>query len=626
MIHSYTQNGIGQHQTFLDISSGSNKKKRIVIAIHFVLILPSLPLVIIVIKTKQNTTHPIVQTTPKERPLRRMNQKDSYQNSRWLFLFLSLTLLFSCALSLPVNPVVRERNRLEAEDGLKCAACVFVVQDVVLNSDKLQKPVRSLLNKACGLLPSGKLNDICHFVVDNFTEDIIGLILSNETADFICAKAGLCKQCHLFQGQNYYNEKSVRMSSPLEIEELQVRSRILGSLMFYQWKANPDETGNVGQRPFIDLDKDWFSSVHSIPRGANWRGRDCNDWNHKVRPGVLEAKSGRSDNDCNGIPADFEQQYCSGANAPRQLIQLGDSATAGFMIPVEWLKLKNLSHVLPTIIDEFDHPEQAWGSGWDASKGTDSLYLRLRNNNRCIHRQFQSVAKNGAEMSDLSDQIDTLSYDKNTDKSALVTVAYIGNDICKKKLDLMTTPEEYQKNLKEGLTKLDNILAPNSKVLLFGLVDGSILFELMGQLEHPLGHGITYAKFYEFLTCTGVNPCNTWLTSNSTTRAIASARAMELTRIANDFVKNHKFNNFDLIFVDFAEILNEAFALTQKQGKPLSTLIDPVDGFHPYIRFGDAVLAQVLWAHLSKAHPDFIGPVNPFNEHIEKLFGDQGGY
>jgi len=520
----------------------------------------------------------------------------------------------------------READGKSAEDGIKCAICVFAVQEVVNNLPTATIPVRALLKKACDALPNDKAKDVCKFVVENYTEELISLLLSKESPDYICTKVNLCHKCHLYLGENFYNDKSVRLNSASLFERVQQRARIVSSMLFHQLKAHPIEPHHVGSRPKIDLDKDWFSSVHTIPRGANWRGRDCNDFSSKVRPGVKESTSGTVDHDCNGIPANYEKKFCSGEYAPKQLINLGDSATAGFMIPVEWLKLQNLSHAFTALLDELDHPDQVWGSGWNAKEGTDSLYLRLRDNNRCIHRQFQNVGKNGGDIFDLSAQIDTVSYGGNNNKPALVTIAYIGNDICQKSLDDMTTPEEFEKKLIEGLNKLDNVLAPGSKVLVFGLVDGSILYDFMGHLEHPIGNNVTYSQFYDFLSCSGVNPCNTWLTSNAKTRAAASARAMELDAVAERVAKSSKFKNYEIGFIDFSDMLDEAFDIVTKQGKPLNSLIDPVDGFHPYVKYGDSVLSSVLWDHISRGYPDFIGPRNPSNDEIEKVFGDQGGY
>lgn len=63
---------------------------------------------------------------------------------------------------------------------------------------------------------------------------------------------------------------------------------------------------------------------------------------------------------------------------------------------------------------------------------------------------------------------------------------------------------------------------------------------------------------------------------------------------------------------------------TSKGGQTYQ-LIEPIDGFHPG-QIANSLLADVLWTMLSQDHPNFLGPVNPHNDEIQKIFGDQGGY
>jgi len=37
-------------------------------------------------------------------------------------------------------------------------------------------------------------------------------------------------------------------------------------------------------------------------------------------------------------------------------------------------------------------------------------------------------------------------------------------------------------------------------------------------------------------------------------------------------------------------------------------------------------LADKIWEHLEAEKPEWLGPVNPNNDLITQLFGDQGGY
>ena len=50
-----------------------------------------------------------------------------------------------------------------------------------------------------------------------------------------------------------------------------------------------------------------------------------------------------------------------------------------------------------------------------------------------------------------------------------------------------------------------------------------------------------------------------------------------------------------------------------------------MDGFHPS-QTGQNLLSEVLWQWLEDYHPEVLGPVNPYNDQIQAIFGDQGGY
>lgn len=78
---------------------------------------------------------------------------------------------------------------------------------------------------------------------------------------------------------------------------------------------------------------------------------------------------------------------------------LGDSATAHFHIPPQWVTAKgwNIDQLVPTALNELDFPMCSWGTGHvDAEQcpfqspvpgtsGIVSLYSQLRERNRCNH-------------------------------------------------------------------------------------------------------------------------------------------------------------------------------------------------------------------------------------------------
>ena len=54
-------------------------------------------------------------------------------------------------------------------------------------------------------------------------------------------------------------------------------------------------------------------------------------------------------------------------------------------------------------------------------------------------------------------------------------------------------------------------------------------------------------------------------------------------------------------------------------------LYEIVDGGHPSL-IGESLMARYLWEELVAVAPSAVGPVNPNNDRIRALFGDQGGH
>ena len=84
-----------------------------------------------------------------------------------------------------------------------------------------------------------------------------------------------------------------------------------------------------------------------------------------------------------------------------------------------------------------------------------------------------------------------------------------------------------------------------------------------------------------------------------------------------------KWRNLDISMQD-SPLFDVARDWTSVGGE-IWQLIEPVDGFHPN-QYAMALFGRSMWKKLEKHHPEVVGILNPFNEEIEKLFGDQGGY
>lgn len=406
-------------------------------------------------------------------------------------------------------------------------------------------------------------------------------------------------------------------------------------------------------QPLMDLDSDYFSNEYGF-RGANWRGKDASDLDQNMYPGAGESeRNGDTDYNCNGISGwskskgkSNENWLCDSSKA-RGTVIFGDSAAAAFHIPVSMLpgtrnieafaKLLDYKHIrkmamqrkverhdrgkdFDVIVHEFNWPHMSWATGFSNDINGESVYSRLRKRNRCNHRDFQNLAVNGAKSKSLLEQVGNFSHRKS-DKPTLAFVAYIGNDICKKKLSDMTTPQKYRASIIEGLKALDKKMAPGSKVVITGLVDGRILWDTMNNRMHPLG--MTYSAFYDMLWDMKANPCRTWLTSDASMRNKASARATELSGVAEEIALTQTFNNFEIVYIDLP--MAQAVEEWKKEGKDVAELIEVVDGFHPSLT-AHRVLSRLIWEKLEKNYPGFLGEVNPHNAYIKKAFGEQGGH
>jgi hypothetical protein len=142
-------------------------------------------------------------------------------------------------------------------------------------------------------------------------------------------------------------------------------------------------------QPLLDVDGDNFAPrpvggvgllgglLARRARGSHWRGADCNDADANIYPGRRATVSGDvlEDTNCNGIHGvepqshePYEKLWCAGALEPRGVIVLGDSASAHFHIPPDWLEAANFSvaqllQQAPLAADELDYPMCSWSTG-----------------------------------------------------------------------------------------------------------------------------------------------------------------------------------------------------------------------------------------------------------------------
>src|SRR4051794_22777575 len=93
------------------------------------------------------------------------------------------------------------------------------------------------------------------------------------------------------------------------------------------------------------------------------------------------------------------------------------------------------SHVLPLIELEVDWPHLSWATGYlnDTTTLTpgpsESIYKKMKRRNRCVHRDYQNIAYNGARTSPMIKVTHTLHRNQSTDHPLLLFYALVGNDV-----------------------------------------------------------------------------------------------------------------------------------------------------------------------------------------------------
>ncbi len=143
--------------------------------------------------------------------------------------------------------------------------------------------------------------------------------------------------------------------------------------------------------PLLDLDGDRFGTESAL-RGSSWRGKDCNDFSDKVRPGAHSVNGDAVlDENCNGIfgldsttGRPYEEEFCNDTQR-LGIAVLGDSISAHFHIPEQWLDARQLSvatfeHLLYIIDNELDWPELSAATGhvnisWPNIEGNGNFEL-----------------------------------------------------------------------------------------------------------------------------------------------------------------------------------------------------------------------------------------------------------
>nr|XP_002121122.3 acyloxyacyl hydrolase-like [Ciona intestinalis] len=544
----------------------------------------------------------------------------------------------------------------DANGGSTCAACSLIVGLVeqlaqVHSTDVITAAEQYL----CNNLPS-PLDSTCTVLLDRFGPSLIDAAYHKQTPDIICHNIGLCTQepgtnfCHLFPLPDGFNGNYKSRPYPPLLLTKEVRS--IDDYPMCDLPGVKDICEHInrfadGHLPLQDSDLDKYS-IDPTLRGSHWRGKDCDDTRSDVYPGRRPINMDITyDSNCNGIyGADpqtgrpYEELYCANTN-PKGVVILGDSAAAHFHLPPEYFMAEVLNKdtfkdVLMLLTDEFDWPELSaitaftsneWPESIDGP--VDSIYMKLYDRNRCIHRDFQNIGVNGARSGSMTDIVKSLARNATQDYPLFIVLALVGNDVCNghpDTIDHMTTPEDYRSNMMTTLRYLDNNIPKGSNVMLVGLADGRVLWDTLHDRMHPIGQlnkDVSYKNLYDYLNCLEVSPCTGWMNSNETLRNLTSQRAHNLSIQAKNIVDTEHFQNFTMAYMDYD--VRGFMDMWEDMGGQDWEVIEPVDGFHPS-QTGQSLTAQYMYDLLTTNFPDAIGKVNENNDKIIAQFGGQGGY
>ncbi|CAH1270439.1 AOAH [Branchiostoma lanceolatum] len=544
-----------------------------------------------------------------------------------------------------------------ANGGTNCAACAVLVGLVEQLAQVYNEDAVKALDRFCSFLPD-QLQAPCRAGAKIFAPYIAEAIYNKETPDVVCHAIGFCKvdpghqACHLFPVPKGGMEAALRRTQPMyqEVKKMRQQHGYADICNIPGIKEICDIINRAfnSHLPAEDLDKDGFSTIKTF-RGSSWRGKDCNDLDSRHHPGARPINGDvLTDSNCNGISGldsetglPYEDLLCNGTE-PRGMILLGDSIGAHFHLPPQWFEAKSLNpsvfkDLLFILENEIDWPELSAATGHmnntfgEVIKGpVDSIYMRLRERNRCNHRDYQNIGVNGGRSGSMNSTIvRSLVRNRMSDYPALVNIEVVGNDVCNGHPDTlshMTKPDEFRKNMLDTLQYLDGVLPAGSHVWLTGLANGSLLYDNVHDRIYPLGslrNDITYTDFYSYMNCLEISPCAGWLTDNSTLRYLTTKRAFELSDVLKNITATSEYKNFDLVYLDIG--IDEVIAEWEANGGEGWQLIEPVDGFH-INQQANALAAAHFWKQLEKEYPDLMGKVNPNNDRIKELFGDQGGY
>ena len=276
---------------------------------------------------------------------------------------------------------VDARSIRSANGGVDCATCTVVLGLVEQLTTLYNESVVMSLERLCSFFPD-KYQVYCKTAVDFLGPIIIDGFTKGENPDVVCHSL---RFCHDDSGKGKCRAYPSRSADQFDERVLRLRQRH-PFFSFLQPKAKICDVPGIKEicqlleyvfghhEPAVDTDKDQFG-IESTFRGSSWRGKDCNDVNAQVHPGAKSIGGDATlDHNCNGIfglnPGSgqpWEDELCNDTQR-LGIAVLGDSISAHFHIPEQWLDARQLSpqafeHLAFILENELDWPQLSYTTG-----------------------------------------------------------------------------------------------------------------------------------------------------------------------------------------------------------------------------------------------------------------------
>jgi acyloxyacyl hydrolase len=265
--------------------------------------------------------------------------------------------------------------------GTNCAGCTMIVSLIEQLAVIHDKEVEQVIDELCGIFPD-EVTALCTYLVDTYGDQVIKYLTMKYTADEVCLEMGVCTDptCRLYPASTAFQHRPVMPPPQAQYTDIDCSTYPTEAQKLCEMIARLADQ----HEPFEDIDKDLHSTINEL-RGADWRGRDCDDLDGQIYPGRKNTdKSPLIDHNCNGIHGidpilrkSYEDEVC-GNSKPRGIAVLGDSAGAHFSIPPSWFNASEItkgtySDLMPILEDEFDWPMRTATTAFAASPDNTTI-------------------------------------------------------------------------------------------------------------------------------------------------------------------------------------------------------------------------------------------------------------